>query len=59
MLVNAEPDLLALVAVPRRHWRRIWSTSPLERENREIMRRTDGVGVVPNAPALLAWLGRS
>ena len=45
MLTDAQPDLLAFAAFPRRHWRQIWATNPLERVNKEIKRRTDVVGV--------------
>ena len=57
MLTDAEPDLLAFAAFPRRHWRQIWSTNPLERVNKEIKRRTDVVGVFPNPAALLRLAG--
>ncbi|MEC5152561.1 transposase-like protein [Cryobacterium psychrotolerans] len=57
MLVDAQPDLLAFAAFSRRHWRQIWSTNPLERVNKEIKRRTDVVGVFPNAAALLYLAG--
>jgi transposase-like protein len=33
--------------------KKIWSTNPLERCNKEIKRRTDVVGVLPNPAALL------
>ena len=39
ILVNAHPDLLVFAAFPRRHWRQIWSTNPLERVNKKIKRR--------------------
>jgi putative transposase len=29
MLIDAQPDLLAFAAFPRRHWRQIWSNNPL------------------------------
>ena len=57
MLIDAQADLLAFAGFPRRHWRQIWSTNPLERVNKEIKRRTDVVGVFPNAAALLRLAG--
>jgi putative transposase len=45
-------DLLAFSAFPLEHWRKIWSTNPLERLHREIKRRCDVVGVFPNDAAI-------
>lgn len=49
-LADAEADLLAYAAFPRAHWRRIWSTNPLERVNKEIKRRSNVVGIFPIFP---------
>jgi putative transposase len=57
MLRDAACDLLAFTAFPPGHWKKIWSTNPLERLNKEIKRRTDVVGVFPNPDALLRLAG--
>ncbi|MGA5711397.1 IS256 family transposase, partial [Streptomyces cellulosae] len=53
MLLEAKDDLTAFAAFPDRHWKKIQSTNPLERINREVKRRTDVVQVFPNDAALL------
>ncbi|SDT46277.1 Transposase (or an inactivated derivative) [Jiangella sp. DSM 45060] len=57
MLRDASNDLLAFTAFPISHWKKIWSTNPLERLNKEVKRRTDVVGVFPNPAALLRLAG--
>src|SRR3954469_13540130 len=57
MLRNAAEDLLAFPGFPAAHWKKIWSTNPLERLNKEVKRRTDVVGVFPNPEALLRLAG--
>jgi putative transposase len=57
MLREARDDLLAFTAFPVGHWKKIWSTNPLERLNKEVKRRTDVVGVFPNPAALLRLAG--
>lgn len=57
MLRDAATDLLAFTGFPPSHWKKIWSTNPLERLNKEIKRRTDVVGVFPNPEALLRLAG--
>ncbi len=51
-LRDAREDLLAFSAFPLEHWRKVWSTNPLERLHREIKRRCDVVGVFPNDAAI-------
>jgi putative transposase len=53
MLADATEDLLAFAAFPQAHWRKIWSTNPIERLNAEIKRRTRVVGIFPNDAAAL------
>ena len=49
----AREDVLAFTGFPTSHWKKIWSTNPLERLNKEVKRRTDVVGVFPDDDALL------
>jgi transposase-like protein len=53
MLEAAEEDVLAFYAFPADHWRKMRSTNPLERFNREIGRRTDVVGIFPDDRSLV------
>ena len=57
MLRAAADDVTAFADFPGSHWKKIWSTNPLERVNKEIKRRTDVVGVFPNPAALLRLAG--
>jgi putative transposase len=53
MLRDASDDLLAFCTFPVAHWRKIWSTNPLERINGEIKRRTNVVGIFPNDASII------
>jgi putative transposase len=57
MLTDAAPDITAFAAFPQSHWRRVWSTNPLERVNGEIKRRAGVVGIFPNEAAILRLVG--
>lgn len=53
LLRDAGPDITAFADFPEAHWRKIWSTNPLERLNKEVKRRTDVVGIFPDDASLL------
>ncbi len=57
MLRDAAGGITAFAGFPVSHWKKIWSTNPLERLNKEIKRRTDVVGVFSNPEALLRLAG--
>jgi putative transposase len=57
MLEDAESDILAFYAFPPGHWRKLRSTNPLERFNREVGRRTDVVGIFPDDQSLVRLTG--
>ncbi len=52
-----QAEVLAFAAFPREHWRKIWSTNPLERLNKEIKRRARVVGIFPNEAAVIRLIG--
>jgi len=57
LLREAEQDILAYKDFPLAHWRRIHSTNPLERVNKEIRRRTRVIGIFPDRSATLRLVG--
>src|SRR4051812_20520557 len=48
MLLDAAVDITAFAAFPQAHWKKIWSTNPLERVNKEVKRRSNVIGIFPN-----------
>jgi putative transposase len=57
ILAGAEGDVTAYAAFPRAHWRKISSTNPLERINKEIKRRSNVVGIFPDDAAVIRLVG--
>ena len=57
LLIEAETDVTAYAGFPQTHWKKIWSTNPLERLMREIKRRADVVGIFPDDASILRLVG--
>ena len=57
ILDATEADLTAYADYPRAHWRKIWSTNPLERLHKEIKRRSDVVGIFPDDQSVIRLIG--
>lgn len=53
LLHNAIDHITAFAGFPKAHWIRIWSAKTLKDANKEIERRSDVVGVLPNPDVLL------
>ena len=57
LMDDAQAEVLAFTAFPRAHWRKIWSTNPLERVNKEIKRRSRVVGIFLTTAAVIRLVG--
>jgi transposase-like protein len=57
LMDQAKAEVLAFTLFPRAHWRKIWSTNPLERVNKEIKRRARVVGIFPNPASVIRLVG--
>lgn len=57
MLKDAASDICAFAVFPQAHWKKIWSTNPLERVHKEIKRRTNVVGIFPNEAGVVRLVG--
>lgn len=56
VLPDAAGDITAFADFPSPHWKKIWSTNPLERLNGEVKRRADVVQVFADRAAALERL---
>ncbi|MCX5932466.1 MAG: transposase [Cyanobacteria bacterium] len=56
-MAQAKEDVLAFRHFPQQHWKKVWSTTLLERVNEEVKRRTRVVGIFPNDVATTRLVG--
>lgn len=57
ILIAGEDDVLIYMTFLPEQWTRTYSTNPLERVNREVKRRTNVVGILPDGGAVLRLRG--
>jgi putative transposase len=58
MLRDAAEDVLAFTSFPVAHWKKVWSTNPLERLNKEINAAPTSWGCSPTLRHCCAWPAR-
>lgn len=57
LMDESEHDVLAYMAFPRQHRKKLRSTNPIERLNKEVKRRADVVGIFPNEASINRLIG--
>jgi len=57
MMVGVEHEVLTFMDFPKEHRVKIHSTNVLERLNKEIKRRSDVVGILPNEAVIRRLVG--
>jgi putative transposase len=55
LMAEAREDVLVFRSFPAEHWRKIWSTNPLERLNKEINAAPASSESSPTTPRSFAW----
>ena len=54
---SSEHDMLACMAFPRQHRTKLHGTNPIERSNKDVKRRANSVGIVPNEASITRLTG--
>ena len=54
---DSKHDVLAYMAFPRQHRKKLHRTNPIERLNKEVTRRADVVGIFPNETSITRLIG--
>ena len=57
LMDEAEADVLAYLSFPAQHRTKLHSTNPLEHLNKEVKRRADVVGILPNEESITRLIG--